>query len=274
MALLSASHARLAWAAFFIMLLGLPLAAEAVVAQAFTTTSDLSPGELVALEGNNSQSVTLASDQNAASLTGVVASNVGQSEAGVASNQVLVASSGAAYVLVSDINGPISKGNYVTTSNLAGVGARAIQSGIMIGTAQVGFTGHESGDLKTSIKIGDKTQTVHIGQIPVQLVVGPESLNNGGLDSYIPPGVQSLADTIAGHPVAALRLVMAAMLILIGLVGSSVILYAAIRNSIVSIGRNPLARRYVYRGLLQVMIIVLFLLLLCLGGVFLIITLS
>jgi len=274
MALLSASRARLTWVVFFVTLLGLPLAAEALVGQAFVATNGLSSGALVAISSSNSNAVTLATNENVSSLTGVVSSYTGQSTASVGQGQVLVASSGTSYSLVSDINGPITKGNYITASTVAGVGARAIQSGTMVGTAQVNFSGHEPGDISKSVKIGSIVKTIHIGQIPVQLQVGPESLDSGGLDSYIPPEVQNLADNIAGHPVAALRLVLAGLLIIIGLVGSSVILYAAVRNSMVSIGRNPLARRYVYRGLLQVMFIVLFLLLLCLGGIYLIITLN
>jgi hypothetical protein len=50
-------------------------------------------------------------------------------------NSVPVVSSGSVYILVSTQKGPIKKGDFITTSTIAGVGVKATEAGYVLGTA-------------------------------------------------------------------------------------------------------------------------------------------
>lgn len=237
----------------------LPAAALALITQGYHYNGTIIDGALVAVDPKNAVTVVLASVQNADQLVGVMvppgSSQITISQAG----QVQVASSGTVAVDVSDENGPISKGDYITASNVAGVGAKADRSGRVVGVAQADFTGRESGDARTSVG----GQSVALGQIPVSLYVGTVDINSSGSGAQVPASLERLAQTVAGHQVSAIRLILAAVIMLAGLVSVAVILYGAVSNSFLSIGRNPLASHSVYKGLLQVSGVAMGLLALC-----------
>jgi F0F1-type ATP synthase membrane subunit c/vacuolar-type H+-ATPase subunit K len=66
-----------------------------------------------------------------------------------------VATGGIVVVNVSGINGPIKKGDYVTSSTLPGKGMKATQSGYVIGTALEDFSGeaNSTGKMQVSLRI-------------------------------------------------------------------------------------------------------------------------
>jgi len=68
--------------------------------------------------------------------------------------------------------------------------------------------------------------------------------------------VQNLANSLAGRPVASSRLLAALVILLIGVASSTVLLYAAVRNSIVAVGRNPLARTAIFKSLAQILAVI------------------
>lgn len=245
---------------FTVALLALGIAAPALasLSQGFATTSTIPTGSLVALDQNSSGTVVVGNTLNANRLFGVVVppSSASVSLSGTGSGQVQVVTSGTADVLVSTAGGPIQVGDYISVSSVAGVGEKAgSDSTRVIGAAQQDFTGSGSGVTQDTIGSGSSKQQVEIGEIPVAISVSTYTATDGKQTYVVPNWLQNLSNTLAGKSVSPIRIIIAALILIVALVSITVLLYSAVRNSIISIGRNPLSRSSVLRGLLQVVAI-------------------
>ena len=233
--------------------------ASASLSQGYTSSTDIAAGSLVSLDSKNSNTVDVTTLDNAPRLFGVVvpASSASISLSGSSSNQVQVATTGSANVFVTNAAGSIKVGDLLTVSSIAGVAEKVgAQSARVIGTAQASFDGTGSDATKRTITTaGGKSQEVAISQIPVVIAVSTFTSTSGKQSYVVPNWLQNLSNTLAGKSVAPIRIVVAGLILLIALVSITVLLYAAVRNSIISIGRNPLSRTSVLKGLLQVMAI-------------------
>ncbi len=174
---------------------------------------------------------------------------------GTSSNQVYVADSGGYNILVSTENGSISIGDYISISSLDGIGMKASDSeGTVVGKATMAFSG-KTGVVSTATikKAGGGTTEVSIGSIPVDISIAAnpnEQLGVGGLPGFL----QSASTAIANKPVSAPKVYISLVILLLSMLISGSLLYSGVKNSIVSIGRNPLARKYIVRGLSQVVL--------------------
>ena len=255
------------WLFAVALLFALPLAARAVVAQAYKFAGTPVAGSLVSVDPTDSATAVLANTATDGKLIGVVVP-ISDPALQPGTNHALVGSSGTAQVLVSNINGAIKKGDYITASAADGIGEKATQTAVMLGVAQADFTGQEAGDTTATVTTGHSQRQISIGQIPVGLEIGTVALDTNGAAAYVPVAVQRLADLIAGHSVSALRLILAGVILLVGLISTAAILYSAINSSIQSIGRNPLSSGSVYRGLFQVGLITIAILAVCLSAMY------
>jgi len=219
----------------------LSLPALAALSQGYSADTKLAPGTLVALAGDGSGKVAAVDQTTAERLFGVVVAPSASSLSLTAdSGQVQVVTSGRAEVFVTMAGGAIKTGDMIAVSQISGVGMKAAASGRVIGIAQADFTSQSPRGL---------------GEIPVEVQVTnftPPTSGNGAVVA-----VQNLANSLAGRPVASTRLLAALVILLIGVVSSTVLLYAAVRNSIVAIGRNPLARTAIFKGLVQILAVIL-----------------
>lgn len=245
----------LGWGATFVgFLLALvpPLGAQGVssIAQGFQTTdTNIVEGALVSLKSDTPNSVELANPERADQLIGIVGENP-LIELSDGTNSVQVVTSGVTQALVSDINGNVQPGDKITASPIEGVGMKATQTGVVVGTAQANLEEVNTSERTITDKEG-KQQTVKIGVVPVQVdTVFFTGIASGS--SFVPGVLQELANSIAGHQVSALRIMIAALLLLLLLVSVVVLIYSSVRSSIISIGRNPLSENAVHKSLLQV----------------------
>lgn len=220
------------------------------IAQGFETEdSNVVTGALVSLKGGKANSVELSTSENVDRLLGVAGSD-SLIELSSGSGSVQVVTNGETPTLVSDINGPIKTGDKITTSPIAGVGMKALTSTLIIGTAQGNLSDAQT-EARTITNKKGKQQSVHIGAVSVQVdkvfYEAPQDTN-----SFLPPILQDFAASIAGRQVSPIRVMIAALLVLFLFVTVTVLLYSAVRSSIISIGRNPLSERAVHKSLLQV----------------------
>ncbi len=229
--------------------------AWASLSQGFATTSPIATGSLVSLDEKSSGTVVVADLTNIGRLFGVVIppSSASISLSGTGNGQVQVVTSGTANLLVTNAAGTIHVGDYITVSPIAGVGEKVGSSSTrVIGTAQSDFDGTGDGVTKRTIDSGSGNKEVAIGQIPVVIAVSTYTSTDGKQTYVVPNWLQNLSNTLAGKAVSPVRIILASLILLIALVSITVLLYAAVRNSIISIGRNPLSRGSVLRGLLEV----------------------
>ncbi len=224
------------------------------ISQGYGAKEPISVSSIVSLEKGSTDQVTPATLTNSDSIIGVVI-NDGSSPLTIESSngsQVLVATSGVVPVLVSDANGPITQGDPITASWIKGVGMKATTNSKVVGIAQGDIVG------KTTQKVKDDKgveQTITLGQVPVLVSVSyhykqPEK-------TIIPAALQNVANSVAGKKVDSLPIIISAVIFIIMLITVVSIIYAMIRSSIISIGRNPMAQSAVYRDIIQLSILVL-----------------
>lgn len=240
------------------------------IGQSFKTTDkNIEPGGLVVLQQGAPDSVELATQEHNDKLVGVVGANPLISISDNA-NAVQVITSGVTVALVSDVNGAVKTGDAITTSPIAGVGMKASDNGVVIGSAQADLSSVKT--TTRTIKTTDgHDQTVHVGLIPVQVSVifyaSPTDQQ-----TFLPSFLQDFANTVAGRQVSPVRVMIAGTVMLLSFLSIGVLLYASVKSSIISIGRNPLSEASVRKSLVQIGMIVLGILLLGLSAIYLILT--
>ena len=245
------------------------VSAAALISQSYSTTDDLAIDTIVSLKNNSSDEVVGANHTNSDNLLGVVvsANSSSLSLTNNLSNQVQVATSGTLRVFVSDINGIISRGDYITASPITGVGMKATDNARIIGVAQ----GSVEGGSKQIIKDGSgKDQSVMVGEVPI--LVNVSSYFKQPAKTLIPSAVQNIANAFAGRSVSALPILISAGIFVITLLVVVIIIYAMIRNAIISVGRNPLSQSAVYRNVIQMSGLVLAILAAAFTAIYLVLT--
>lgn len=229
--------------------------ASSGVSQGYTTkTKNVEPGSIMGLSPNTNTAEPADSGQSY-QLLGLVADKplIALSDG---TNQVQVVISGPANALVSDLNGEIKAGDKIASSPIVGVGMKATDPGQVVGSAQTDFSKIKTVPETITDKSGAK-HTVHVGSMQLQVNVSyfaGESASQSALGSIMPPFVLQAANAIAGEPVSPIRVLIGLLALLLGFAIAGIMLQAAVRAGMVSIGRNPLAKKAVRRQLIDVSI--------------------
>lgn len=246
------------------------------VVESYTASSSLQKGMIVNLTGKDSNKVEPTSLKSLDKMAGVVvapgdaAVTLSQQNAG---DQVFVAKSGRYEVLVSDQDGKVASGDYVTVSSLDGIGMKAdSKEPSVLGKAVGSFDGVHNVDSSTKVQNQDgKTVSVHLGRIPVDIAIAPNPL--ALKVTNIPSFLQRASLLIADKPVSPWRTYISAIVLVGTLVVAGSLLYGGVRNGMVAIGRNPLARKSITGNLVQVVITSVIVLVIGLFGVYLLLKL-
>jgi hypothetical protein len=158
--------------------------------------------------------------------------------------------SGTAVVNITTINGPINPGDYITSSEIAGKGEKALQSGYVIGTALSGLGQNDGQEFSFDRKTGNnqtvKTEKLRSGRINVALrieyaeLTGPRTALRM-LDSFN----ASLFSNIQNPDqfVKIFRYITAIIIVLVSFAIGFLTFSRSIPKSVEAIGRNPLAQR-------------------------------
>lgn len=240
------------------------------IAQGFKTNSnDITAAAIVSLEKKNTNTIQLGSMGNAGRLVGVVSDKpLIELSGGVSGIQVVT--SGLTLALVSDINGQVVNGDKVTASPIEGVGMKATESTTVVGTAQGNLSTVDTEARSVTRSDGAK-QTVHIGLLPLQVGVAYYTVATQE-SPFVPGFLQSLANQVSGRNVSPVRVLIAALILLLLFISITVLLYSAVRSSIISIGRNPLSETAVRKSLLEVSLTVVGVLLFATLVIYLVLT--
>lgn len=232
-------------------------AADGAISQSYDTNStNISQGTLISLAATNSTVVEPADNAgNASNLVGVAASKPLLELSDGSKSGVQVVVSGTTRTLVSDLNGAVKVGDRIAPSPIAGVGMKAVNSSQIVGTAQSNLS--DVPTVRESVAGTDgKTVNVNVGLVPVGVSVAYYSAVGaaGNTNSFVPTVLQSIANAITGRQVSPLRVLFGATALVIGFISVTVMLYASIRNGAISLGRNPLAEIALRRGLIDVIV--------------------
>ncbi len=231
------------------------VSAVSTMTEGYTLKGNPQPlGALVSLEKDTTDTVVPASTDTVDNLFGVIVTGDSSllSVSNGATNEVQVATASTEDVLISDINGTVKRGDHITASPIPGVGMKATANVRVIGVAQ-----SNSRDVKKQ-KVKNKDgseQEISIGQIAV--LVNPAYFFQQPEKTIIPAAIQNVANALAGREVKTLPILISAAIFIVTLIVVVSIAYSMIRNSIISVGRNPMSQSAVYRDLIQMSALVL-----------------
>jgi hypothetical protein len=229
------------------------------VPQGYQSAESLQKGMIVRLSKKDQGKVEAITQKESADMFGIVVSlndtPVSLSRPGV-KQEVFVATTGQYDILVSNQNGPIETGDYITVSSIRGVGMKAAQvQQLVIGKALKPFTG-KGGDIegRTVINTSLGERSVALGRVPVEVTVAHNPLYEKDDKSGVPDFLSKAAEVVTDRPVSALRIYAGLAVLLTSILIAGGILYAGIRSGMIAIGRNPLAKRTIMRSLIQVVL--------------------
>lgn len=247
--------------------------------QAYGSAEPLAFGTIVQLVPDQSNQVTVATRQQLTNMFGVVVDRnqlplTLTTEGGV-ENETFVAVSGTYNALVSTEAGPIQSGDYVTLSAINGIAMKAgTEEAAVFGRANGGFDGQgvTLGTMQIQDVNGAATQTVSIGSIPVTVDIR-QNPNIISTEANLPDVLQRVGQQIAEKEVNPIRIYLSLAIAVISVIAAIVMLYAGIRNAVISIGRNPMSRRSIFRALLEVVLTALLILIIGVFAVYLLLRL-
>lgn len=234
------------------------------VLQGYGSDEELQRGMLVALKEGDETKVVPVTDTTQDKFKGVI---VQQNDSPVTlssdDRKNFVATVGPYEVLVTDEFGPIEKGDYIAISSTNGIGAKATENhDYVFGVAAGEFTGGTDTVSSTTNEAGKKT---NVGRILVDVSYGKNPFGKDPNDNKVPEFLKRISESIADKPVNNVRIYIALAVFVGTVIVAGIMLFSGIRSAVVSIGRNPLSKGSIYRGLIQV---VLFGLIIFIAGVF------
>lgn len=206
------------------------------------SSAELKPGMLASIDSGTGSRAVPTTTATCPGLIGAATSQPSSNQ-----DQKFVATTGTASVYVSTLGGDISPGDFIGCSNLVGIGQK-VSTGQVVGRAITSLDRTKS--IQQTVKNAQgSTVQVQVGQIDIALQV--QTIEGSG-KSVVPIAFQRFADAIAGHPVAAWRLILAMILIILATGIGVVALTVGIRSALTAIGRNPMAAAQARSGLWQV----------------------
>jgi hypothetical protein len=170
-------------------------------------------------------------------------------------NETYVATSGTYDVLVSTEGGPIKTGDFVTLSAINGVAMKSSpDQSIVFGRAVESFSGKAGlGNVTLKDTTGQVTQTVSLGIISVTINI-QRNPDKKSTKVNVPRPLQRIGQAIAEKPVSPVRIYLSVAVTVLCIIIAITVLYSGIRNSIISIGRNPLSKKTIFRGLVEIIL--------------------
>jgi hypothetical protein len=220
-------------------------ASSANISHSYHAGSNIANGSLVSLDPQRLDYVEPANTDNGTRLVGVaVASNDSLIAIDTTPGAVQVATNGQVITMVSTLGGDINVGDQVGVSPYNGVGIKALPGSRVIGLAQTTFNSHGPGAVTQQItdKNG-KTSSVQVGFVRVSIAIGT---NASSLTAANLSGLQKFAKSLTGHIVPTERVAISLGVATVTILALITLIYASIYGSIISIGRNPLAKYAVF----------------------------
>lgn len=245
--------------------------------QGYAAETELDTGTVVKLSEKDAKTVKIASQSDPQNMFGVT---VNRNQLpftitnGNLKNETFVAVSGTYNVLVSTQGGAIAAGDYVTLSSINGVVMKAgTEEKTVFGRAAASFDGSvklSSAPLKDDS--GNSNKTVDLGTIPVTIDIRSNP-NQKTTKTNLPPFLERVGLAIAEKPVSPARIYLSIGVATISLIAAIVILYAGVRNGVISIGRNPMSKKSIFRALIETILTSLLILIIGMFAVYLLLKL-
>jgi hypothetical protein len=226
------------------------------VANTYNADSSVQQGMIVQLKDKAPNDVVPLTATSTGKILGIVIPNTNVaivlSPTTITKQQVLVATTGKFSVLVSNQNGPIKVGDYLSISALAGVAMKAgIGQPQVIGKAAGNFTGTANvlGAINLKDQLGKDTK-VAIGRITIDISIAHNPLDQKTVD-LLPAFMVNLAQSVANKSVSVARIYVSSVILFVVTIVTAVMLYSGVRSGMIAVGRNPLSKKSIIGSLIQ-----------------------
>lgn len=259
----------------------LPVAAETTYGggsvASYAADTPIDNGTIVVLTGKDSNQVRVATQKDVANMFGVTVDRT-QLPLTVTNesikNETFVAVSGTYNVLVTNQAGSIASGDYLTLSSINGTAMRVGEEEVTVfGRANSSFNDSSVVLGMTTLKDSNGGEkTVKIGSIPVTIDIKTNP-NHKSTDVNAPDFLKRVGEAIADKEVNPIRIYISVAIAVISLIAAIVVVYAGVRNSVISIGRNPMSKKSIFRALLEVILTALLIVIVGLFAVYLLLKL-
>jgi len=259
----------------------LPVAAETAYGggstQGYASDTKLDNGTIVLLTGKDSDRVKIANQAEVQNMFGVTVdrNTLPLTISNGLENEVFVAVSGTFNVLVSTQGGSIESGDYVTLSSVNGVAMKAgTEKTTVFGRANGSFDGKGITLGTTTLKDvnGNDNEKVVLGSIPVTIDIRGNP-NDKSTKVEVPDFLMRLGQAIAEKEVSPIRIYLSLGITLISILAAIAIIYSGVRSGIISIGRNPMSKKSIFRALLEIILTSILILIIGLFAVYLLLKL-
>ena len=163
----------------------------------YTSDTTASEGDIVSLAGNGVSQVQKSVKGYDSKALGIISTKPGlvMGAADGTGKPVIVGLSGRVPVKVSTKNGDIQPGDYITTSDIPGVGMRATRAGHVIGKALTGFAGGAEGTVMVFI------QNTYFDGNYDDVITATGTLTTDGTGTTPTPTYSILGSTLVSSPV-------------------------------------------------------------------------
>ena len=163
----------------------------------YTSDTTASEGDIVSLAGNGVSQVQKSVKGYDSKALGIISTKPGlvMGAADGTGKPVIVGLSGRVPVKVSTKNGDIQPGDYITTSDIPGVGMRATRAGHVIGKALTGFAGGAEGTVMVFI------QNTYFDGNYDDVITATGTLTTDGTGTTPMPTYSILGSTLVSSPV-------------------------------------------------------------------------
>lgn len=246
--------------------------------QGYASDTALDNGTIVQLTGKDSNRVKIATQAELQNMFGVTVDrnqlSMTITNEGL-QNETFVAASGTYNVLVSTQAGAIAAGDYVTLSAVNGVAMKAgTEEKTVFGRANGSFDGKGVVLGQTTLKDtgGQTNQTVKIGSIPITIDI-KSNPNEKSTKAEVPEFLERIGQAIAEKEVSAIRIYLSMAITAVSLISALAVLYAGVRSGVISIGRNPMSKKSIFRALIEVILTSVLILIIGLFAVYLLLRL-
>lgn len=246
--------------------------------QGYAADQPIDNGTIVELTGKNSDKIKPVAKENLANMFGVSVDSRHLSvklSNGSLKNETFVAVSGTYNVLVSTQGGAIAVGDYVTLSSINGVAMKAgTKESTVFGRAVGAFDG--KGVTLGGANIKDTTsgnnKPVKLGSVAVTIDI-KRNPNQKSTKTDVPEFLERVGQAIAEKEVSPIRIYLSMAITAISLIAAIVVMYSGVRNGLISIGRNPMSKKSIFRALLEIILTSVLILIIGLFAVYLLLKL-
>lgn len=233
-----------------------PTDISSAVSQSYNADKSVQTGMIVQLKTKDSTTVVALDAKTPKAMLGIVipsnSSPIVLSPTTPKDQQVLVATGGRQTVVVSNQNGPIKIGDYISISAIDGIGMKAgEQQEQVTGKAAGNFSGTSNviGTVKVKDSLG-KESAISLGRIPVDVNITHNPLFQKTVD-YVPGFLAAIAVTVANKPVSVARIYLCTVILFITAILAGNMLYSGVRGGMIAVGRNPLSKKSIIKSLIQ-----------------------